>query len=223
LEQASGLIGDTTPRFAKMLSWKYSHLPSAQVEEDLAQNHSRIISRSHIRSVSYLVGEQLLDQEQEVEHSHGINKEAVKSVSIGRDGAMLTLINSSNREAMVGTLSLVGEDREVLHTIYLGDQPEYGKDGFDLLMNNEIKVLKKEFGYLPWSAVADGSTHNWTFFANHTPIQIIDWWHAWEYIRPALGVIYSEPKKFQKQLEKWKESLQEKEESIRTLLKKLVI
>lgn len=212
------MIGDTTPRFAKILSWKYSNLPSVQVEEDLAQNHLRIISRSHIQKVSYLVGEELLKQE--IEYSHGIHKGLVKSVSIGRDGAMLPLTGGIYREAKAGTLSLVGEDRKVLHTIYLGDQPEYGKENFDDLMCNEIEILKREFGHLPWSAVADGSANNWTFFAKHTPIQIIDWWHSWEYIRPALGVIYEEPKKLQKQLEKWKETLQEKEESIRSLLKK---
>lgn len=201
-----------------MLSWKYSNLPSARVQEDLAQNHFRTISRTHIQTVSYLVGEQLLENEPEITYTHGIAKKAVKSVSIGRDGAMLPLTDGSFREAMVGTLSLVGEKREVLHTIYLGDQPEYGKEGFDTLMSQEIAQLQSEFGHLPWSGVADGAAHNWTFLDKYTQTQIIDWWHTWEYIRAGFEEIYVGDK-IQKAIQKWDERLKEEENSIGILFR----
>lgn len=87
----AGLIGVSTPRWAKMVSWKYAHLPSQQVEEDLRENHGRSTNRTYIQSVSYEVGEQLLMQEPKISYSKGINKQAVRSISIGRDGAMLRL------------------------------------------------------------------------------------------------------------------------------------
>jgi hypothetical protein len=212
------MIGTNTPLFAKTLSWKYAHLPSQRVQEDLEQNHFRNISRSHIQAVSYLVGEKILDQETAITYHHGIKKESVQSVSVGIDGAMLKLTDGNYREAMVGTLSLIGAKREVLHTIYLGDQPEHGKEGFGILMSNEIAQLKSEFGHLPWSAVADGAKHNWTFLEKHVQTQIIDWWHAWEYIRAGFREIYAAPK-VEEVVKKWDTRLKEEEKSVLKLLK----
>ena len=219
MESGACMLGTSTPLFAKTLSWKYAHLPSQKVQEDLEQNHFRKVSRSHIQEVSYLVGEKMLEQETEIDYCHGVKKELVQAVSIGRDGAMLKLIDGNYREAMAGTLSLLGSEREVLHTIYIGDQPEYGKVGFDTLMRNEISQLKSEFGHLPWSAVADGAKHNWTFLEEHVETQIIDWWHAWEYIRAGFSVIYS-ASKVEKEVQKWTTRLKKEEHSI-VKLKKL--
>jgi hypothetical protein len=219
LETSVGMISNSTPRFAKMVSWKYSHLPSNQVEEDLRENHRCGASDTHIQEVSYTVGSQLLAQSAEVSYVHGITISEVASVSIGRDGAMMPLISENYREAMVGTLSLVNKDREVLHTIYLGASPQYGKATFDATLQAEILDLKRDFGHLPWSGVADGAANNWTFLATHVDEQIIDWWHAWQYIQPALQVIYPDKATAQKQVDKWKDKLQNKENSISDLLK----
>jgi hypothetical protein len=35
LDESVGLVGQSTPRFAKMLSWKYAQMPSERVAEDL--------------------------------------------------------------------------------------------------------------------------------------------------------------------------------------------
>jgi hypothetical protein len=219
LEEKVGFIGLNTPRFAKMLSWKYGHLPSERVEEDLLENHCRSVSRSHIQSVSYLVGEILLEAEEEMEYVHGISKELVKSVSVGRDGAMLPLIDGTYREAMVGTLSLVGADREVLHTIYLGDKPEYGKASFNFMMDWEIGKLKAEFGDVPWIGLADGAAHNWTFLASHVETKIIDWYHTWNYISKGIAVLYPKEIEAKQQSEIWEKRLQEEENSVIILLK----
>lgn len=108
-----------------------------------------------------------------MEYSDGIAPHLVSSISIGRDGAMLPLLGGY-REAMAGTLSLIGADRQVLHTIYLGDAPQYGKERFNGVMSREIALLKKRFGHLPWVGVADGAAHNWTFLCEHTDTQILD-------------------------------------------------
>ena len=219
LEEKVGFIGLSTPRFAKMLSWKYGNLPSEEVQTDLRENHGRIISRSHIQSVSYLVGECLLEQEEEMHYAHGISTNLVKSVSVGRDGAMLPLIDGTYREAMVGTLSLVGADREVLHTIYLGDKPEYGKAGFNFMMDWEIGKLKAQLGDVPWIGLADGAAHNWTFLRPHVDTEIIDWYHTWHYINEGLGVLYPKEVAAKQQSEIWKKRLQEEANSVLILLK----
>lgn len=213
-----GLIGCTTPRFAKMVSWKYAHMPSTSVCEDLAENHCRPVSRSHIQKVSYLVGDKLLELEPSMVYAHGVAPSLVKAISVGRDGAMVRLKDGSYREAMVGTLSLVGANREVLHTIYLGDGPEYGKAGFEAMLDKEIADLKREFGHLPWVGLADGSAHNWKFLSQHVTTQIIDYWHAWQYIRPGLEILYPQEKKCKKQVTKWHDTLKEKEYSVYKLL-----
>jgi hypothetical protein len=195
LDSSAGLIGVSTPRWAKMVSWKYTHLPSQQVEEDLRKNHGRNTNRTHIQSVSYDVGERLLAQASTVTYSHGIEKHLVKSISVGRDGAMLKLKEGQYREAMAGTLSLIGANREVLYTIYVGAGPEYGKSNFDSTMLKEINALKAEFKEIPFTAVADGAANNWTFLQDHLQTQIIDWWHAWQYIRSGIETIFPQEKK----------------------------
>lgn len=214
-----GLIGPNTPRFAKMLSWKYTHMPSERVSEDFSENHGRKVSRSHIQTLSYEVGEKLLELEPVMIYAHGVEPALVKSISVGRDGAMVRLKDGSYREAMAGTISLVGADREVLHTIYLGDGPEYGKAGFEAMMSQEIAHLKREFGHLPWVGVADGSAHNWAFLNQHVDTQIIDYWHGFQYIQAGLELLYPQEKKRKKQIDKWHEALKEKENSVCKLLK----
>ena len=221
LEVNLGMIGVNTPRYAKMLTWKYSHLPSAQVAEDLGQNHARSISRSHVQAVSYAVGEILLEKELEINYQHNLTAQEVSAVSIGRDGAMLRVLDGSYREAMVGTISFLNQERTPLHTIYVADGPEYGKAGFDAVFSGEIEQVKQTFSATPWAAVADGAAHNWTFLENYAPTCIIDWWHAWEYIRPALQAIYPQQKAFDRATQKWEKVLQSQEMSVGKLLTKL--
>lgn len=219
LDESVGMVGQNTPRFAKMVSWKYAHMPSERVTEDLAENHCRAVSRSHIQRVSYEVGEKLLELEPAMMYAHGVEPTLVKNISVGRDGAMVRLKDGSYREAMAGTISLIGVNREVLHTIYLGDGPEYGKSDFEAMMSREIDNLKCEFGDLPWVGVADGSAHNWAFLSQYVDTQIIDYWHGWQYIQAGLEEVYPKEKKRKKQIDKWHQALKEKDNSVSKLLK----
>lgn len=220
LETNLGFIGVNTPRYAKLLAWKYAHMPSAQVAEDLAQNHCRAVSRSHVQAVSYAVGDILLAKESEMHYSTEVDCQEVFAISLGRDGAMLKLLDGTYREAMVGTISLLNQDREPLQTIYLADGPEYGKAGFDALFTYEITQIKQDFSALPWAAVADGAAHNWSFLENYAETSIIDWWHAWQYIHPALQALYPNEKDYAQACQKWEDVLQKQENSITKLLAK---
>ena len=46
LDQNARIIVNSTPAFARMVSWKYAHMAAPQVEEDLLQNHGRKSNRS---------------------------------------------------------------------------------------------------------------------------------------------------------------------------------
>lgn len=215
LEVSCGIIGHAnTPRFAKTLSWKYAHLPSEKVEEDLRENHGRSVSRSHIQKTSYEVG--ALVSACEAAYPIGVKPSEVYAVSIGRDGTMLSLVEEGYREAMVGTLSLLNANREVLHTIYLADAPEYGKEKFNQMMDREINTLLSAYPHALVSGLADGSAHNWTFLSKYTDNLIVDWWHAWGYIRHAIEEITS-PKRQQKRLDYWQKRLQGEEQSVHHL------
>lgn len=218
LETGAGLFEMSTPRFAQMLSWKYGQMSSASVQEDMLQNHKRAISTSYIQKISYSVGDALLVQESSITYQHGIALSQVKAVSVGRDGVMMRMQSGAYEEAMVGTLSLIGAERKVLHTIYVGDSPEKGKEGFDTLLHNEIVELKKELSHVTWEGCADGSAHNWKFLSQYVDVQVIDWWHAWQYIHAALALCYEKPDKLKQNIEKWKDKLQKEANSVGKLL-----
>lgn len=82
------------------------------------------------------------------------------------------------REAMSGTLSLYAEDGERLHTIYVGGAPEYGKDAFLKRMAHEIAHVTALYPAATRVGLADGAKCNWTFLAEHTQFQILDFWHV---------------------------------------------
>ncbi len=51
LEHNARIIQTATPRFAKIVSWKYAEKGSTRVQEDLQQSHGITIARSHLKSL----------------------------------------------------------------------------------------------------------------------------------------------------------------------------
>jgi hypothetical protein len=57
LEQGASIIGGTTtPRFARMVSSKYSRMGSAGVQKDLRESNERSVARCYIQDISEAVG-----------------------------------------------------------------------------------------------------------------------------------------------------------------------
>ena len=56
LESGARIIQGATPRFAKILSHKYSNLSAPSVIEDLSDNHDREIALSYLQNVTDYVG-----------------------------------------------------------------------------------------------------------------------------------------------------------------------
>ena len=106
----------------------------------------------------------------------------VITIGIGIDGTCLLMCQDGWREAMVGTISLYDLAGERLHTTYIGATPEYGKKTCFQRMETEITKVSATFPTALKVGVADGARTNWPFLTKHTTRQILDFYHATEYL-----------------------------------------
>lgn len=98
----------------------------------------------------------------------------------------MLLCDDGYREAMTGTLTLYDREGERQHTIYLGATPEYGKATFHERMEREIAHLKTLYPDGTYVGLADGAKANWDFLKHHITVQVLDFYHAAEYIGQAV-------------------------------------
>jgi hypothetical protein len=89
------------------------------------------------------------------------------------------------REAMTGNISLYNPDGERVHTIYLGATPEYGKAKFLSHLQDEVNKIKTKYPNALYIGLADGAANNWEFLNPNTQCQILDFYHAAEYLAGA--------------------------------------
>jgi len=106
----------------------------------------------------------------------------VATMGIGIDRTCLLMCADGWRETMVGTISLYDKVGERLHTIYLGATPEYGKKTFFKRMSAEIGKVSAAFPTAIKVGIADGAKTNWPFLTQQTSRQILDFYHATEYL-----------------------------------------
>ncbi len=152
LDQAARIVVSSTPRFAKMVSHKVVNSATTVVQRDIEENHGRHVSREFVRDLADAVGAIAL---------------------ISQDGW---------REAMTRTISLYDAEGQRRHTVYIGATPEYGKATFTKRMEQEISHVKKLYPEAAYVGIADGAQCNWTFLEAHTERQIVDFWHAAQYL-----------------------------------------
>ncbi len=123
----------------------------------------------------------------------------VMTIGIGIDGTCLLMCQDGWREAMVGTISLYDEAGERLHTTYIGATPEYGKQTFFKRMSAEIAKVSATFPEALKVGVADGAKTNWPFLTQHTERQILDFYHAAEYLTLVADAQFARDLKARKQ------------------------
>jgi len=203
LEKDARIIVGTTPAFAKQVSSKYADLSAKRVQIDLENNHSRSISREYIRKISEAVGLFVDSKVDKWNYAPPIKKQYVKTVGIGLDGTCMYLSADGWRIAMVGTIALYNENCERLHTQYVASPPEYGKERFYMLLESDIKKIKKSYPNATYTGVADGATDNWTFLEKHTNNQTLDFFHASEYISNVAKAITRKKENQKLWFEKW--------------------
>lgn len=175
-------------------------MSAEDVERDFQENHGLKLEKSYIQNISYRVGRLYLKMEDEIEYKLPQIDEEIETVGIGMDGTCSYVGNGGWRETMVGTISLYDKEGNRLHTIYVSEAPEYGKGKFKELFTKEINSILEN---LPSSTkiigIADGAKDNWSFLKTFVDTQIIDFYHASEYLANASKIVNLRDKNKQKE------------------------
>jgi len=190
LERDARIILTATPRFAKVLSSKYSEFGSSRVITDLANNHGREVARSFVQNVCDAIGAVAFAKEENWNYAIPELEKPVKTVSVGLDGTCMLVTEDGFRETMVGTIAMYDKDGERLHTIYTAAAPEYGKTSFLARLDQEINQVKTKFPSAHYVGLADGAKSNWEFLTSRTETQLVDFWHAAGYLGRASEVMF---------------------------------
>lgn len=165
------------------------------VSDDLSINHARKTSRKLIQKLGATVGE--IARENELTWTYALPdfEEVVTHVSIGLDGTTTPIVGEGYRETMCGTLTFYNKIGDRIHTIYTASAPEYGKNTFYSTLDTEIGNIKKQFPDLTYIGLADGAKCNWSYLEVHTEVQILDFYHATEYLAKVSAVMNTDETK----------------------------
>lgn len=189
--------GGSTPRFAKMVSWKYAQLPASKVSEDLTMNHLRPTSRHLVQDLGASVGDIALEPDCDWTYDLPPLPAVVTHIAVGRDGTTTPIKKEGYRETMCGTVSLFDGKGTRMHTIYAAEAPEYGKKTFDDTMDKELQNVKRLYGGAKYIGLADGAKGNWTYLEEHerTKVSILDFYHATEHLSEVSTLMHKEEAK----------------------------
>jgi hypothetical protein len=190
LEDRARLVLNSTPKYAKMVSFKYGELGAPKIVEDLLECNGRDISVRYVKMLGDAVGMMAQAKEESWEYELPKLDDAVASVGVGIDGAYIQMKEDGWREAMAGSISLYNSEGERLHTICVGATPEYGKEKFRTRFLRELDRVKSIYSDIPYVGLGDGAIDNWTFLTQHTNEQVLDFWHASEYVSNVASVIF---------------------------------
>lgn len=190
MERDGRIIMTSTPWFAKQVSSKLAYGSAREVQQDLADNHSRPVAVSYIQRVSEAVASIVDVKEESWNYSPPQLEGEIASVALGLDGTCLLLCDSGWREAMVGTISLYDAQGERQHTVYIGATPEYGKARFLERLEREIQRTKVRYPQATYLGIADGAAANWQFLHPHVQEQILDFYHASGYLGAVAVALY---------------------------------
>ena len=168
-----------------MVSNKYAYAPAKEVQKDLEVNHNRKISHSYISTLSQTVSNLLLKQEEHWEYEIASMEKEVATIAMGLDGTCMPMGETNWREAMCGTFSFYDSNGERMHTIYIANAPEYGKESFKKRFDKEVLAIKKRFPKAKMIGVADGARENWSILEKYTAFNTLDYYHATEYLTKA--------------------------------------
>jgi hypothetical protein len=190
LDRDARIIVSSTPKFAKMVSSKYAEFGSTRVRRDLRDNHGREVSRCLVQDIADAVAAVALAKEEDWSYHLPEMEAPPTTVALSLDGTCALMCEDGWREAMVGTISLYDREGERQHTIYLAATPEYGKATFLGRLEAEVSHVKAKYPHARYAGIADGAKGNWEFLERHTDTQVVDFWHAAEYLGKAAAVLY---------------------------------
>jgi hypothetical protein len=192
LEQGARILRNATPRFAKMMAHKLSLGSAADVQRDMQENHGRSISKLLAQELSAFVNAVVQAKEETWHYATPALDEDIAAVGVGVDGSCVLLCEGQWREAMTGTIALYDRTGERKHTIYVGAAPEHGKATFEARMEREMAHVKRLYPQARWIGIADGARSNWDFLAPHVDEQVLDFYHAVEYVARAADALFAD-------------------------------
>lgn len=190
LDERARIITSSTPRFAKQIASKYARLSAKEVMDDLNSNHGRPVVRSFLQHFVDIVGSIAQATEEAWMYETPKLDDVVTTVSVSLDGTCVFMLQEGWREAMTGTIALYNKVGERLHTIYLGAAPEYGKASFLEQLEQEVYHIKLQYPEATYVGIADGARGNWDFLERHTQYQILDFFHATQYLADTSSAIH---------------------------------
>lgn len=190
LEVDSRVIVTSTPRFAKQLAHKYAEMSGGKVLEDLRENHGRSLPLAFIQILAEAVGSIALAKAEDWHYQTPKQSVPIPTISIGLDGTCMWLCQDGFRQAMVGTISLYDAAGERQHTTYIAAAPEAGKALFMARLQAEIDQVKRLYPHAHYQGLADGAVDNWQFLIPNTDSQVIDFYHATQYLADVAKAIY---------------------------------
>jgi hypothetical protein len=190
LDRDARIVTSSTPRFAKMIAHKYAEFGSGRVLLDLQENHGRKVARSFVQNIADAVAAVALAKEESWDYALPEIEHPVTAITLGLDGTCLLMCEDGWRETMVGTIGFYDKAGERQHTIYMAATPEYGKATFLGRLESEVTRVKAKYPEAHYVGIADGARGNWEFLAKHTEDQVVDFWHAAEYLGKAAAVLY---------------------------------
>jgi hypothetical protein len=220
MDDRARIIRKATPRFAKIVSHKFAHGAATQVMEDMEQNHGRPCLKASLQDLATHVGTVVQTKEESWSYATPeLGK--VATVGIGIDGTCMLICDQKWREAMTGSISLYDKHGERLHTIYVGAAPEYGKETFFDRMKREIDHVKSLYPRALFVGVADGARSNWDFLGPHIDEQVLDFYHATQYLARAASTIYKDDGEREQWLDGQCHKLKHKHHAAQRILREL--
>ena len=157
LEDGARIILTSTPRFAQIVSDKYSRMHSGDVIQDLFSSSRRTISQRYVPKLAEAVATIAQLKEDVWEYDLPKPESPVASIGIGIDGTYVRIKEEGWREAMTGTIALYDKNGNRLHTAYIAASPEYGKEKFQDKMTREIERVKERFPKAKTIGLGDGA------------------------------------------------------------------
>ena len=196
------MILNATPRLAKIVSSKYADMGAPALVRDMEESLRRTLSVRYVKSLGDFVGAVAEAKEVHWEYEIPELPEKTASVVVGLDGTCLLMKDGNWRQAMCGSISFFDEEGVRMHTIYAGAAPEYGKETFHRRFDRELERVKELFPDALYVGLADGAPDNWSWLEPRTERQLIDFWHAREYVGKAARAM---PGKKEKEREAWED------------------
>ena len=185
LDRDARIIVSSTPKFAKMVSSKYADSARPGSKTTFATT-TAAPSRCLVQDVADAVAAVALVKEEAWSYHLPKMEMPPETVALSLDGTCTLTCENGWRETMVGTISFYDREGERQHTIYLAATPEYGKATFLGRLEAEITHVKATYPEVRYIGIADGAKGNWEFLERHTDAQVVDFWHAAEYLGKAL-------------------------------------